>query len=71
MFDPFAVIEPGFGRWQGPQHSPDFSQPDLTPCSLKEWLRSDEVQKAIGAEQPAAPARARGWRLPNIPSFPT
>jgi hypothetical protein len=70
--DPFATPEPGFERWSGPQHNPDFSQPDLTPCSLKEWLRSDEVQKTIATQQPPAPApvRQRGWRLPNIPGFP-
>lgn len=50
--DPFAAIEPGFERWQGPQYDADFSQPDLTPRTLKEWLRSDEVQKAIAASHP-------------------
>ena len=44
--DPFAVIEPGFEPWQGPPDA-ELSQPDLTSCSLKHWLRSDEVTKAL------------------------
>jgi hypothetical protein len=69
--DPFATVEPGFERWQGPQGSPEFSQPDVTPRSLKEWLRSDEVQKAIAASQPRQTVPPeRGWSMASIPTFP-
>jgi hypothetical protein len=69
--DPFTAVEPAWERWQGVQGSPEFSQPDLTPRTLKEWLRSDEVQKAIAATQPQPPARPheRGWSLGHIPTF--
>jgi hypothetical protein len=70
--DPFTVVEPGWERWQGVQSSPKFSQPDLTPRTLKEWLRSGEVLRAIAASQPPPPAPTpeRGWSLANIPTFP-
>jgi hypothetical protein len=68
--DPFAAVEPGWERWQGPQHDVLFSQPDLTPRTLKEWLRSDEVQKTIAATQPRPiVARERGWSMASIPTF--
>jgi hypothetical protein len=68
--DPFAEIEAGWERWSGPQHDAEFSQPDVTPRSLKEWLRSDEVQKAIAASQLQPPApRERGWSMASIPTF--
>jgi hypothetical protein len=68
--DPFAVVEPGFEPWQGPPDA-DLSQPDLTPCSLKEWLRSDEVTKALDRLQPARPAPHRTRVcLGYIPTFP-
>jgi hypothetical protein len=70
--DPFAVVEPGFERWQGPQCDLDFSQPDLTARSLKDWLRSDEVTTALDKLQPPAkltPNRSH-QRLAHIPSFP-
>jgi hypothetical protein len=67
--DPFAEVEPGWERWQGPQSSPEFSQPDLTPRTLKEWLRSDEVQKTIAATQPRPIVpRERGWSIGSIPT---
>jgi hypothetical protein len=69
--DPFQNADP---LWQpfdpNASANSDFSQPDLTPRSLKEWLRSDEVQKAIATAQPPAAVRQRTWRLPNIPTFP-
>jgi hypothetical protein len=68
--DPFAEVEPGFEPWQGPPEA-DLSQPDLTPCSLKDWLRSDEVTKAVDRLHPARPTppRARVC-LDYIQSFP-
>jgi hypothetical protein len=69
--DPFATVEPGWERWQGPQSSPELSQPDMTPRSLKEWLRSNEVQKAIAASQPRPTVPPeRGWSMASIPTFP-
>ena len=69
--DPFAEVESGWERWQGSQHDAEFSQPDLTPRTLKEWLRSDEVQKAIAASQPRQTVPPeRGWSMASIPTFP-
>ena len=69
--DPFAVVEPGFERWQGPRDA-ELSQPDLMPRSLKDWLRSHEVTKALDSSQPPAtltPHHDYG-RLAYIPGFP-
>lgn len=68
--DPFADIEPGFERWQGPRDI-ELSQPDLTARSLKDWLRSSEGAKEFERLYP--PARIKPERQPtlaHIPGFP-
>jgi hypothetical protein len=68
--DPFATIEPGFEPWAGPPEV-DLSQPDLTPRSLKQWLRSEEVTKAPDKLQPVRPTPHRTQVcLGYIPTFP-
>ncbi len=68
--DPFAEVEPGFEPWAGPADA-DLSQPDMTPCSLKEWLRSDEVTRTLDELQPARPTPHRTRVcLGYIPTFP-
>jgi hypothetical protein len=68
--DPFATVEPGWERWQGPQHDALFSQPDTTSSGLGEFLRSEEATKIITATQPRPIVpRERGWSLASIPTF--
>jgi hypothetical protein len=43
LTDPFTAVDPGFEPYDGPPlNSSELSQPDLTPTTLKRWLRSDE-----------------------------
>ena len=53
--DPFSVPDAGFERWEGLQNDGEFSQPDLTPTTLKTWLRSQEAEKELGqmSQRPA------------------
>lgn len=68
--DPFAEVEPGFEPWAGSADA-DLAQPDLTLCSLKEWLRSDEVTRTLDKLQPARPTPHRTQVcLGYIPTFP-
>lgn len=70
--DPFANTDPAWQPFKLSPGTAEFSQADLTPTTLKGFLRSDEVQKAIAATQPPPPAPTpeRGWSLANIPTFP-
>ena len=54
--DPFQNSDPRFEPWQGPQDESEFSQPDLTPRTLKEWLRSDECAVEL-EKQPNRPVQ--------------
>ena len=45
--DPFAIPEPGFEPYAGPIEDPEFSQPDRTPSTVKDFLRSEETQRAM------------------------
>ncbi len=68
--DPFAIPEPGFEPYRGPLHDYDFSQPDLTPCTLGRWLRSDEVTEQLSPAQLKLEPRAASSRLGHIATFP-
>jgi hypothetical protein len=69
--DPFAIPEKGFEPYEAPQNGPEFSQPDLTPRTIKSFLRSEEVQKEVERIVPqptrSAPQRGEGrligWSL--------
>ena len=43
--------------------APKFSRPDTTASSLADWLRSEEVNKAIRQPQPKPVPRERGWHI--------
>ena len=56
--DPFSAPEVGFEPWAEPTNSDkEFSQADLTPTTLKAWLRSPECAAELG-QQLQNPIRA-------------
>ena len=54
--DPFSRVERGFEPWAGSNSDKEFSQADLTPTTLKRWLRSDECAEELG-QQPNKPVQ--------------
>ncbi len=75
MHDPFAIPDTGFEPYSGPSDRDEFSQPDLTPISIKEFLCSQQGQKEferLVPPQPSqpAPAPSLGRVLGYIPGYP-
>jgi hypothetical protein len=68
--DPFANIDPLWEPFTLSPSSAEFAMPDTTASGLRDFLRSDEVQKALTATHPPAPKPAVGWRLGHITGFP-
>jgi hypothetical protein len=72
--DPFANTDPAWLPFDptAAAANADLAMPETTASCLAEFLRSDEVQKAIAATQPRPPAPTpeRGWSLANMPTFP-
>jgi hypothetical protein len=71
--DPFLENDPRWHPYTGPQENPaEFSQPDATPQSIKNFLRSKEGEQEIHRLLPPQPASApehRGAALGYIPTF--
>ena len=73
--DPFEDDDPRWQRYDGPQYEDEeFSQPDFTPRTIKDFLRSTEGQREIEKVAPPkrqpAPAPSLGRVLGHIPGYP-
>ena len=67
--DPFVNNDP---RWEPYQlaRQEDLAQPDLTPTTLKQFLRSQEVQREIQKSFPPKPAPVDdGAPIAHIPFY--
>jgi hypothetical protein len=72
--DPFSNDDPLWQPYSGAQNDRDFSQPDQTARTVKDFLRSDEMQHAMEKLSPPKPASVverRGAVIGHIPGSPT
>jgi hypothetical protein len=76
MNDPFLESDPRWQRYDRPQDvDEDFSMRDLTPKTIKDFLRSEEGQhefeKIVPPQPQPVPAPTLGRVLGHIPGFPS
>jgi hypothetical protein len=72
MHDPFQESDPRWQPYSPPQEDDEFALPDLTPTTIKSFLRSPEGQREIERIVPPQPKPAperRGAALGYIQGY--